>query len=48
MTFARKLCITLAATAVSFAVLGVSAPAEAKDTSWGCGGACIVQPDPET
>jgi hypothetical protein len=42
MEIARKVCITLAATAVSIGVLGVASPAEARDTSWGCGGACIV------
>lgn len=31
----RKIGITVAATAVSLGLLGVSAPAEAKDTSWG-------------
>lgn len=33
--FGRKFGITVAATAVSLGLLGVSAPAEAKDTSWG-------------
>jgi hypothetical protein len=42
MNIARKVCITLAATAVSFGLLGFATPAEAKDTSWGCGGACAV------
>ena len=33
--FGRKFGITVAATAVSLGLLGVSAPAEARDTSWG-------------
>jgi hypothetical protein len=34
MNFARKAVIAAAATAVSFGLLGISAPAHA-DTSWG-------------
>ena len=41
MSMGRKLCITVAALAVSLGVVGVGAPAEAKDSSWGCGGLCI-------
>ena len=41
MSFTRKLGITVAATAISLGLLGVSAPAQAKDSSWGCGGYCI-------
>lgn len=41
MSFARKVGITVAATAISLGLLGVSAPAHAKDSSWGCGGYCI-------
>jgi hypothetical protein len=45
MNMARRVCITLAATAVSLGLLGIAAPAEAvRDTSWGCGGACIAGP----
>ena len=40
MKIARKVGITVAATIVSFGLLGVSAPAHAMDTSWGCGGHC--------
>ena len=40
MNIARKITITLAATALSVGLLGVSAPAQAKDSSWGCGGYC--------
>ena len=40
MNLARKITITLAATALSVGLLGVSAPAQAKDSSWGCGGFC--------
>ena len=43
MNIARKVCITVAATAVSFGLLGVAAPAEARDSSWGCGGGCVVK-----
>lgn len=42
MNITRKVCITVAAAAVSFGLLGVAAPAEARDSSWGCGGNCIV------
>ncbi|GAA4687137.1 hypothetical protein [Nocardioides nanhaiensis] len=42
MNFARKVCITVAATALSVGLLGVATPAEARDSSWGCGGACKV------
>lgn len=34
----KKLAITLVTTALAVAVL--AAPAEAKDSGWGCGGAC--------
>lgn len=45
MNFARKVCITLAVSAISLGFLGAAAPAQAaKDTSWGCGGLCIVGP----
>lgn len=42
MNIARKIVITVAATALSVGLLGVSAPAQAKDSSWGCGGYCRV------
>ncbi len=42
MNIARKVGITVAATAVSLGLLGVSAPAQARDSSWGCGGPCIA------
>jgi len=42
MNFARKVCMTVAALAVSLGLIGVAAPAEAtRDTSWGCGGLCV-------
>ena len=41
MRMGRKLCITVAALAVSLGLVGVAAPAQAMDSSWGCGGACI-------
>jgi hypothetical protein len=45
MKLARKLGIVVAASAVSFGLLGVSAPANANaDTSWGCGGYCLQSP----
>ena len=44
MSFARKICITVAASALSLALVGVSAPAQAKDSSWGCGGHCRLAP----
>ncbi len=42
MDITRKIGITVAATAVALGLLGVSAPAQARDTSWGCGGPCAV------
>ena len=46
MNIARKVCITLAAMSVTLGAVAVAAPAEAsRDTSWGCGGLCIVLPD---
>ncbi len=42
MDLTRKIGITVAATAVALGLLGVSAPAQARDTSWGCGGPCVV------
>ncbi len=42
MNFTRKIGILIAATAVSLGLLGVSAPAQARDSSWGCGGPCVV------
>ena len=43
MNLARKIGITVAATALSLGLLGVSAPAQAvRDSSWGCGGYCRV------
>lgn len=35
MNIARKITITVAATAISIGLLGVSAPAQARDSSWG-------------
>lgn len=41
MKLARKLALTLAASALGVSMIGLSAPAaHAGDTSWGCGGAC--------
>ncbi len=45
MTIVRRVGITIAATAVSFGLLGLASPAEA-DSSWGCGGYCRIMPDP--
>lgn len=42
MSITRKIGIIVAATAVSLGLLGVSAPAQARDSSWGCGGPCLV------
>ena len=47
MDITRKIGITVAATAVALGLLGVSAPAQARDSSWGCGGPCIVETEPE-
>lgn len=40
MNFTRKIVIAVAAGALSVGLLGVSAPAQARDSSWGCGGFC--------
>ncbi|MDO9455444.1 hypothetical protein [Nocardioides sp.] len=41
MKLARKLSLTLAATAVATSMIGLAAPAaHAGDSSWGCGGQC--------
>ena len=41
MELARKLALTLAASALGASLIGLSAPAaHAYDSSWGCGGAC--------
>jgi len=37
----RRAGIVLAATVMSFGLLGISAPANA-DSSWGCGGYCKI------
>ena len=45
MKIARKVCITVAAMSVTLGLVAVAAPAQAsRDTSWGCGGMCIVAP----
>ena len=44
MNFGRKVAVVLAATGLSLGLLGMSAPAQARDSSWGCGGYCIVAP----
>ncbi len=41
MNIVRKIGITVAATSISFGLLSVSAPAQARDISWGCGGPCF-------
>ncbi|WP_281385830.1 hypothetical protein [Nocardioides luti] len=40
MNIGRKVAIALAATGLSLGLLGISAPAQALDSSWGCGG-CV-------
>ncbi|MDP3969091.1 MAG: hypothetical protein Q8Q02_12510 [Nocardioides sp.] len=42
MNIARKVVIAVAAGALSVGLLGISAPAQARDSSWGCGGFCRV------
>ncbi len=44
MKFARKLCLTAAAGILGVTLLGMSAPASAHDSSWGCGGLCRTAP----
>ena len=41
MKIARKVAVALAATGLSIGLLGVAAPAQA-DSSWGCGGWCLL------
>ena len=40
MKFARKIALATAAGVFGISLLGVSAPANAADSSWGCGGWC--------
>lgn len=40
MQLVRKAALVVATTALSLGVLGAAAPAQAMDTSWGCGGHC--------
>ncbi|MGA8256131.1 MAG: hypothetical protein WB767_06090 [Nocardioides sp.] len=40
MKFARKLCLAAAAGALGVSLLGITVPAQAYDSSWGCGGWC--------
>jgi len=40
MKFARKFFLAAAAGALSVSLVGLSAPAHAYDSSWGCGGWC--------
>lgn len=44
MTILRKAGVVLATSIMSLGVLGVVSPAEARDTSWGCGGFCRSAP----
>lgn len=44
MNIARKMGVLVAAATMSLGLLSISAPAEAKDTSWGCGGRCRTAP----
>jgi hypothetical protein len=44
MTILRKAGVVLATSIMSLGVLGAVSPAEAKDTSWGCGGFCRTAP----
>lgn len=44
MKILRRAGVVLAASIMSLSVLGVAAPAEARDTSWGCGGFCRPAP----
>ncbi len=41
MKIARKVAVVVAATGLSFGLLGIASPAQA-DSSWGCGGFCLV------
>ena len=44
MKILRKAGLVVATTAVTLGLLGVAAPAQAMDSSWGCGGYCRTAP----
>lgn len=43
MNFTRKICLTVCAAILGVGAAGFAAPAQAMDSSWGCGGMCIVK-----
>ena len=44
VTILLRAGVVLTTSIMSLGVLGAVAPAEAKDTSWGCGGFCRTAP----
>ena len=42
MRIVRKVAVVLATAGLSLGLVGIAAPAQAIDTSWGCGGTCRV------
>jgi hypothetical protein len=45
MSFLRKLALTVVASALSVGLAGVTVPASAADSAWGCGGWCRSAPE---
>ncbi len=46
MKMAQKFALAAAAGILGVSLLGMSAPAQAADSSWGCGGWCKTAPKP--
>ena len=44
MKIVRKTGVVVATAIMTLGVLGAAAPAQARDTSWGCGGFCRAAP----
>ncbi|MEN8706243.1 hypothetical protein BKA08_001386 [Nocardioides marinisabuli] len=44
MKIVRKAGVVVASAAVTVSLLGLMSPAEARDSSWGCGGYCRQAP----
>lgn len=42
MKIVRKLALTTAASFLTIGMAGAITPAAAKDSSWGCGGLCMM------
>lgn len=44
MKIARKLGVLVAAATMSLGLISIAPPAQAMDSSWGCGGRCRTAP----